>query len=338
MVSVYTYNLLSTKLASADWHVGCAMEHLMTEHRWRIIKDRLSVCVKAGSIVCVQELSEEWITKLLVYFHSLKYTFVYDSAFLGVGIAFPQTYNLENVSIVAVGDAIKTRCKVLPKPSHFFGRILEYLRSLFHKEVSDAWQLAIQRKNRYLGVALSDEKCSFNVYTYHMPCAFNNPPLMAIHASGLLSLVQKEADGKPYIIAGDFNSNVNSEVYKMITQGGKTSTSSKKFLSVPQYSLLAMKSAYFEYNGSEPVFTCNSVSKTTNQLFQATIDYIFYSKHFRVVHTSSTATVLPTRPFPDENEASDHIMIGATLEINDEFVMNNTKKTHKKGALQNNSR
>src|SRR6266478_348376 len=91
MVTVYTYNLLSTRLADADFHNRCFPQYLATGYRWQLIRQRLSVQMKMKSVICLQELSEEWITKLMELFVLNEYLFVYDSAWLGVGIAYPLT-------------------------------------------------------------------------------------------------------------------------------------------------------------------------------------------------------------------------------------------------------
>ncbi len=97
--AIYNFNLLSTNLASASWHKNCDAKHLDTNYRWNIIKERLQSQMNKTSIICLQELSTEWISLILLLAIENDYIFVYDSQFLGVGIAFPNDkYTLLNMN------------------------------------------------------------------------------------------------------------------------------------------------------------------------------------------------------------------------------------------------
>jgi mRNA deadenylase 3'-5' endonuclease subunit Ccr4 len=320
MVLVCTYNILSTKLVSPDWHVGVPGRYLETNHRWKLIKEKIAEKILDGYIICIQELSEEWISKLLVLFNVSNYTFVYDSNYLGVGIAFPNSYILEGMNIVCVGDELRKQCKFVKANTGYITGIYNWLASWVRTEAKDSWQLACDRKNRYLKVSLTDEKSNqFDVYTYHMPCAFTNPDLMFIQASALLNFVKREAGNKPYILAGDFNSRPSSEVYRMITKRLYKHVPSKHFHSTSNFITDCLKSAYGTINHYEPFFTCSAYSKVDGNLFRDTIDYIFYSDGFYANSVSQITTKrLPPIPFPSKDEGSDHIMISANLSFHND--------------------
>ena len=312
MVSVCTYNILSTKLVSPAWHVGVPGYYLATQHRWDLIKKELDNKIKQDYIICIQELSEEWLSKLLVHFNKYGYTFIYDSGWLGTGIAFPKKYTLEDINLLCVGDELKKSAKPIVRANNIFTRIYEWFLSFSKK---DNWQLAINKKNKYVKVTLSKEKGKpFDVYTYHMPCAFTNPDLMLIQACGLLSFINREAGKNPYILAGDFNTKPNDEVYNMILKGIVRPVYSKKFSSLPVFNITPLKSANYEINRREPNFTCSAWSKTENKLFRETIDYIFYSEGFKVESVEDIGH-RERGPFPCSTEGSDHIMISAVLKL-----------------------
>lgn len=315
MVSVCTYNILSTKLVSPEWHVGVPTKYLETNYRWNLIKEKIAEKIKDDYIICIQELSEEWLTRLLVLFNSFDYTFIYDSGYLGVGIAFPRKYRLDAMNIVCVGDELRKQCKPFKKNRGCLANILDWFASWRKKEIKDNWQLACDRKNRYVRVTLSDEKDQqFDVYTYHMPCAFTNKDLMYIQASGLFTLVNREANYRPYILAGDFNSKPGEEVYNMITMGVTRDIPSTYFYQVFNFCAFYLKSAYKEVNGIEPPFTCSAYPKG-REMFRDTIDYIFY-RGFEANSTSELQTKrLPEVAYPCAYEGSDHIMISAELSL-----------------------
>ncbi len=83
-VRLFNWNLLSTRLASPFYHVHCKAEHLDTHTRQHIVEQRLFAETQQQSIICLQELSEEWLSFLVPKFETSNYTFLYDSQWLGV--------------------------------------------------------------------------------------------------------------------------------------------------------------------------------------------------------------------------------------------------------------
>lgn len=79
-----------------------------------------------------------------------------------------------------------------------------------------------------------------------------------------------------------------------------------------------MISAYSEAQGKEPEFT--NFSKIKDQaVFMETLDYIFLSKHWKVLSVteliSKTAIIAATsgRPLPDKDYPSDHLLVAAEV-------------------------
>jgi 2',5'-phosphodiesterase len=323
---VYNYNLLSTKLCDPSWHYNCKEESLTTTSRWKLLRLRLEAQVILNSICCFQELSEEWISLLTPFFFSHGYTFIYDSVFLGVGISFPtKVYNLQSMNIVCIGAMLKKECKVKysPPSQWMLIRFFTLIKSCFTKvstEVEDPWFTAVKKQNRYVNLTLQQEesKRSFNIFTYHMPCAFRTPALMNIQSTTLLHTIQKASPDLPYILAGDFNSTPDSDVYNIITTGflpyfPRSTTYSKtlKFCEIKP-----SISAYKEVNGAEPDYTNYSHTKTMPLPFRNTTDYI-YSRGFIPRTVLKLRDDIPTSTFPNTEEPSDHLPLGASFDFAD---------------------
>lgn len=323
---VYNYNILSTKLVDPTWHNKCDPLYLKTQHRWGLIRNRLESQIRKNSIICLQELSEDWISLLLPFFHQQGYTFIYDSVYLGVAIAFPNNeYELNTCSIVHVGEMLKKECRTIKKAKcnllvSFFKNIINFVNNLLFKPKTDVdpWLLAVEKRNRYIRINLSkhEDNTPFNIFNYHMPCAFTNPDLMIIQAAALMRCVEEDSKGVPYILAGDFNSIPNSPVYNLIT-GTRLPffPLSTTYDKVPTFELpMCVFSAYPAVIGREPDYTNYSHTKISPTPFQNTIDYIF-SKGFNIVSVLPVRQDMPTSTFPNEKEPSDHLPIGAELEF-----------------------
>ncbi len=324
-MQIFNYNLLSTDLARPDYHNKCNPFDLDTTNRWKLIQLKLIIQTKRNAIICLQELSSKWIELLLPFFMTKNYYFIYDSQWLGVGIAFPQQiYGLEDLHFVPIGDKIKQNCQLIPqlqptiwkKLSSYFYYLPTLCSSTTKKQTEDIWQMAINRRNRLLGIKLKINNNIFYVFTYHMPCAFKTPDLMNIHCLFLLKAIDDIAiKDQSFILAGDFNSMQQSDVYKLITQGIHPVLPDSSL-----YTILKdintgklLQSAYVAYNGTNPFFTNFSHTKDATEPFMACIDYIFFSPNLKCINTFDTLHEVPMTTFPNQFQPSDHLPIGATF-------------------------
>jgi mRNA deadenylase 3'-5' endonuclease subunit Ccr4 len=144
--------------------------------------------------------------------------------------------------------------------------------------------------------------------------------------AGQVSIAALENKTVPHILAGDFNILPDSPHYTLITSGklqeSDPSYPPMKYGTKWMPSRQTMDSAYALY-GKEPEFTNYAHLKEEEDAFIGTLDYIFLSQ--KEGDASSGWTVkdtiqLPGRedsggPFPNENEPSDHLLIGADLEL-----------------------
>ena len=87
------------------------------------------------------------------------------------------------------------------------------------------FELASRRSNIQVSLHLSpptSPESSFAISTYHMPCAFRTPQMMALHSSLSVRNLQeraKEWGAGRAVLAGDFNLKPDSGLYRMITTG-----------------------------------------------------------------------------------------------------------------------
>jgi endonuclease/exonuclease/phosphatase family metal-dependent hydrolase len=269
-----------------------------------LLLDTLKNKVKENYIICLQELSDEWISVLFPFFVDNKYTFAYDSQFCGVGIAFPSHFKLQEIECHQVGDKLK---KLVDDEC---------------KNNIDSWQRSVSTRNRILLLTLRHGSTTFSIANYHMPCKFRDSSLMMIHASMILQIAKEFANGKPYILAGDFNSTPDSNVYKMITGVEYQKDYEQVSYMTPAFNTGDLTSVYTLCNNKEPCFT-NYSNAGDNGDFCDTIDYIFLSNHWKVKNVLDLIDK-PETYLPNERQPSDHLPIGATIEVQfnlfDEFV------------------
>lgn len=305
-LTIYTYNLLSPKLYHSDI--------LTTEVRWAMIRKRLLIQIPKECIFCLQELSQEWIFYLIPFFSGNGYTFIYDSKYLGVGIAFPTTkYSLASMNMIYIGDALKERCTIEKRNMRSIKT--KFIRKCSKLIPQDVWLQAITKRKRLLGLTLIDVKTSkqFNVFTYQMPFIDVHRHLMNIHAAVLLTVVQEISGVYPYIITGDFNSIPQSSVYSMITEGKVPNfPRSTLFDSVPNFEgkINPLQSAYVTLTGQEPVYTRVEEGK-----YPRTNDYIFHTTNLVIKDVLPVRNNLADTVFPNSREPSDHLPLGATFTL-----------------------
>jgi exonuclease III len=305
-LNIYTLNLLSTGLTDPKYHNHCDPKVLGKEYRWAIIESRLFNEIKKGSIICLQEVCNYWLSKLIVLFANNDYVYIYDlygeSYNMGCCIAYSKhEYQLKSSKIVKIGDELKKLCTPRrnhskPTVSTYFNWFKNSIPMFRDKAIKDSWVNAIKRQNTLILIELQDIKGktyfeiegttskTFIVGTYHMPCAFYDQDLMHIHTAMVLKTIREYAtqnnEIKPYLLVGDFNLKPTDSAYKMITEGGdftsKVATSTT--YATPDIFNLPYKltSAYKLKNGCEPKFTCVSHIKG-NDRFIDCLDYIFLS-------------------------------------------------------------
>lgn len=180
--------------------------------------------------------------------------------------------------------------------------------------LQETWRRARERRNATVMLHLEHRETREQVVvaTYHMPCAFQNPVLMAIHAVALVQSVHafarsaaaaladagslpRDSRGDvyvPYAIAGDFNIKPTEPVYAVLTAGGTATDILRAHGQSLPHDLqwdpalpVALVSAHVCSLGKEPAWTNSAVTPGTGGLFQETLDYMWLSPGVSVVET-----------------------------------------------------
>lgn len=340
-VRVTTYNVLSSKLCSPTYYCYNDPEHLHPDNRFQKLIRFLDTEVEKGTILCLQEVSQEWAGKLHAWFQRQNYHVLISlysspfSGYMGSAICFPNNkYEALVMDIVRVSDVKQwPKPPKRPLPERIVGTVLQKAnaglrRILRRKPKLDEWAYSKERTNRLLFAKLKCRETErlLCVATYHMPCAFYAPKVMNIHAALAAQRVQELAktgceDECEFIFCGDFNFKPGDSPYQMYMEGVLPEDSSdfpqpqhgddwKPTLAAP------LRSAYREAHGQEPDFTNFARSVRNTEPFIGTLDYIFLSRRVGILEMPK----LPLRdevsgPFPNETELSDHIKLQGTFTI-----------------------
>lgn len=295
------------------------------------------------------------------FFHSNNYDFIYtcygNKIFnnFGIAIAFPTLhYNLIDGNISKVCDTkhfyssseknddnisnLNDLNSIVIDPIQNIDNTsnLNEISSLGldrESSISSIWSDVNNRPNEMITIQLEPKSSSLNssnssnqpfyIATYHMPCVYYNPAIMAIHCSLATQQLQRLAKSSPYIFAGDFNITPNDILYQLLTTGNIIQSNEKDYnpLNTNDWKLQfePMRSCYSVYLGKEPEYTNNTLNKTMK--FINTLDYIFISSHWNVTNVLNIPSLQSLDiHYPNENEPSDHVMIAAELELKDTLV------------------
>eukprot|EP00747_Dinoflagellata_sp_TGD_P024781 gnl/TRDRNA2_/TRDRNA2_130791_c0_seq1.p1 gnl/TRDRNA2_/TRDRNA2_130791_c0~~gnl/TRDRNA2_/TRDRNA2_130791_c0_seq1.p1 ORF type:complete len:775 (+),score=114.00 gnl/TRDRNA2_/TRDRNA2_130791_c0_seq1:148-2472(+) len=344
-VKVISYNVLSDSLCDAGYFNSSPPEDCDPETRLQRVKDKLAPQIEAQAVICLQEMSRRWVSRLIPFLEDLGYSHVscpygdIRSGYMGQMIAWPrERYILEDTEIRRVADAIEGTWPTFSKPPstprlwqmvHRIGHWLRLSSAQADEHLYDPWKETARRQNAVVLLRMRHREAgsTFVVGTYHMPALYGSDAkgqTMVAHAALVMQHAQRWSQGAPLIVAGDFNVKPNSPPYKMLTQGSLS-------IEDPQHppmpapfgedwkpSIEPMQSAYMLHNAKEPDFTNKAKTSQSEEAFEGTLDYIWLSPHWHVVNVvplpSSSSMKLVTS-FPSANEPSDHLMIGADLEI-----------------------
>jgi 2',5'-phosphodiesterase len=338
-VRVASYNILSSHLADPQYYTTLNPDHLSAENRFPVILQKIQDEMDLKSVICLQEVSQDWAGPLHTYCANRGYylvTGLYGKKFngyMGVALAWPiDQWNVVDVDISRLADKrpggwprppkgkvswfTKLSNKVVPMVRPY----LEYV-GVLSKKPNDAWDMASNRFNILITAKLQNKTTgkTFAIGNYHMPCVFYEPKVMTIHTDLAARHVQKLAGSIPYVLAGDWNIKPNGSSYRLLTTGimdkGDPEWPEPKYGMKWEPSAKPMRSAYRVSNHGEPEFT-NYARVKEQEPFIDTLDYIFLSPEWKVLGVKPLPTIAEAGgPFPnlDRGESSDHILISADL-------------------------
>lgn len=103
---VASYNVLSSHLARPDHFTTLNPDHLQASNRLPVVMEKLQEEMNQQSILCLQEVSQDWAGSLHAHFANNGYYLVtglyggYFNGYMGVGIAIPTAnYTVLDVDI-----------------------------------------------------------------------------------------------------------------------------------------------------------------------------------------------------------------------------------------------
>lgn len=207
------------------------------------------------------------------------------------------------------------------------------------------WQSALRRENMVLMARLvpiaAPEGAEVVVATYHMPCAWQQPAVMQLHAAWVAARVHAFAGDAPYVLAGDWNMKPEDGVYALLTRGAVPpdhphagclhSTLPPEVRWAPGSDgptlchvapPLPLASAYVADGGREPPATYHAFTEFrpgTGSRLTGTLDYLFFTPQRGLV-------VLATEPLPHPDslpllpslaaaQPSDHLLLAADFAL-----------------------
>ena len=328
-VNVISYNVLSTSLDMPSYFSRCKDMSLLG--RMERIVNKIDPFVRNGAIICLQEVSLLFESKLITYFEEKGYHVVsrgYSSAktgFMGVLIAYPRKFfTLLETSIVNVFENCyylksRPRDNLLKNFSfkRFFESFFESFLNLFRKK-EDVWKLA-NRANMMIMLRLRNNLGNrFVIGNYHMPCFFYEPQVMSIHTDYCMKSIKNFAEDDSYILCGDFNILPGSNQYNLLTSGVLNGDFPPNYEKETRDSLT---SCYYQIDHHEPEFTNYAFTVNMKNKFKGCLDYIFYHnqgnlKCTKVLDISKNIEkAKEEESLPSHYEPSDHLLIGATFDF-----------------------
>ena len=349
-VRVVSYNVLSSHLCEPTHYIKCDPADLDPDTRRQRVQELLEPHMQKQAVVCLQEVSTQWLGELTPFFESRGYTFVcgnYGNPFngyMGSALAWPTArFASEEVSITRVADSKpwpsppKKEKRERSKWAIAFGGAWASIKTLWStpkKPPFDVWHETKRRHNFLVSVNLRCKESGrpFSVSTYHMPCLFGTDPkvqVMTNHAALAAQAAQRFAGDRPCVLAGDFNFKPGDAPYRLITSGDLDAADPHMPPPPPHGDTwrpalpTAMESAYVLADGREPEFTNLASNAWGGDAFCETLDYIFLARGagWRVRNVRP----LPSKEevvvkggcvsYPIASEPSDHTMIWADLDL-----------------------
>ena len=202
-ITIITYNILSSNLAelmlkeSPDIY---KYDFMNDDYRWNLISTYLTNQINNNNnlVICLQEVSEDWLVKLATLFSKLNYKYVniqYGRVFdgnMGVLIAYPNYLTISKSDMFTPGKYIK---------------ITDDITSKAAGKMNTSIMLMLENPSL---------KIKFGVVTYHMPCEPNFLQISLMHSKILYKKIIKFMEDTKWIFTGDFNILPDTITYKYL--------------------------------------------------------------------------------------------------------------------------
>ena len=345
-IRIVSYNILSDDLCDFNKYPTAPRgdAQLAIETRIALVQTRLEAEILDAGIIPVviglQEVSVRIASLLHPFFIQRGYTLICvhndgpNNGWMGCALAIP----LASFDVLETDIDIIARIKSTGYNLNSRSGVPDINDSPTQHPLCE-YRLAQSFPQNFIGARLrlkgTDSENSFWCYVTHLPCMYKcnrDIRAQAIQAALISRHVQEHANGKAYILLGDFNAKPTpgvDGVYKLMTEGCIPSEHIHHPTAWPEFGHHErMRSVYAVALGHEPLFTTYVVKSKTDIVFCEVLDYIFISHHWHVdkvlelptetieVATSkSNMNLTPDkrRAFPMNMEPSDHLMLATTL-------------------------
>ena len=346
MPKIATFNILSSSYCNKETYPEYPPEALDNNKRWSKIKEILKDMMTQEYIICLQEVSEWYRSKLEVLVKSKGYSVIatnYDhfySGNMGVATLYPESLKLKDCRFIRPANLVKKHIKEDFEIKNLDG----FWGFLGYKEARVAeWYSKMSYKNNILLIlSFIDEKQeTYSVANYHAPCVYKCQKSMITVTACVLKALES-ISGKVFL-AGDFNIKPDSLAYQILTTGSmleKLKPDSEPDTAtwirvqnslymdmgliplkenIETLNLQGLKDAYIKSNTKLSLTTIKTKTHMygeTNE-FEGCLDYIFYRddplseikpEESQVFPKDWNGELLPSLGWP-----SDHRMVAITF-------------------------
>jgi mRNA deadenylase 3'-5' endonuclease subunit Ccr4 len=204
-ITVITYNILSSNLAELMLKESSNVyksDFMNNDYRWKLTSTYLTNQINNDDnknlVICLQEVSEDWLVKLATLFSKLNYKYVniqYGRVFdgnMGVLIAYPNYLTISKSEIFTPGKYIK---------------VIDDITSKAASKMNTAIMLLLENPSL---------KIKFGVITYHMPCEPNFLQISLTHSKILYNKIIKFMEETKWVFTGDLNILPDTITYKYL--------------------------------------------------------------------------------------------------------------------------
>ena len=208
-ITILTYNVLSSNLADLmvnqqkDNKIIYSSDIMDNNYRFKkiseFIKNQIMTTLESNLIICLQEVSEDWLSLFSQLFSSLNYLSInvqhgriFDGN-MGVLIAYPSKLSIIKSEFYSVGQHI-----------------------IITDEIS---KISASKTNTAILLILGDpySNFKFGIVTYHMPLEPTRHQVSLSHIKVLYKKIIRYMNGTGWILAGDFNILPDSKTYMFLT-------------------------------------------------------------------------------------------------------------------------
>ena len=322
-IKVFQWNVLTQ--AFCNWRSypksDYTEEALAEDGRYKKLLSRIEAAMDEDRIIVLHEVDYKLRGLLTVLAESEQYAMVsqghgyWRNWYMGSVVLWPRwKFDLNKVKWVTVGDLVKKNVDdPTPEPGMIEWAMSPFMRGYRWvtgaKAPTNYYRKAVGRSNVLTHVQLTSKKSeeTVNVWAYHMPCAFRDPPIMQYHADEIVRAVFAADEGR-HVLCMDGNFKPHTPIYNTFSGTGMTSVA-------------------FAALGKEPSWTCRSNSNFGGS-FEGTLDYVWfidttfegaaasvsdhqppsYGATFADLHFKEEQSYLPTETFP-----SDHLWMDVSI-------------------------